>query len=123
MALRTNTKKAAENIRQYIINNFDGTNYDIETPDTFEEIAKIIYNTFKAEKGQDNRRTPERDLFADWAAGLPSILDTCYYYNREAREDLGNILEQTEAERNRYTEAAAENLLTNLIYREIKKVI
>lgn len=37
MALRTNSKKAKENIRLYIMGNFDGTNYDIETPATFKE--------------------------------------------------------------------------------------
>lgn len=122
MALKTNSKQARENIRKYIIDNFDGTNYGITTPDTFAEVARVIYTTFKDEK-QDNRPIREQDLFEDWAAGLPSILDTCYYYNREAVDDLGDILEQTEAERNRYTETEAETMLTYLIYREIKKEV
>lgn len=51
----------------------------------------------------------------------PPVLDTCYYYNRSAVADLGNILEETPAEMERYTESGAETLLTNLIYRELKK--
>lgn len=122
MALKTNSKQARENIRKYIIDNFDGNNYGIDTPDTFAEVARVIYTTFKGEK-QDNRPIREQELFEDWAAGLPSILDTCYYYNREAVDDLGDILEQTKAERNRYTETEAEKMLTYLIYREIKKEV
>ena len=59
--------------------------------------------------------------FADWCAGLPSVLDTLYFYNRSAVDDLGAILEETEQEKNRYTEQQAEQLLTSLIYRELQK--
>ena len=121
--LRTNTKKAIENIRAYIINGFDGTNYGIETPETFEEVARIIYNTFADEYLYEyNRRRNEQEVFVEWCAGLPSIIDTCYYYNRSAVADLGDILEQTEEERNRYTDEQAETTLSRLIYREICKV-
>lgn len=118
--LRTNSKKAIENIRAYIVNGFDGTNYGIETPETFEEVARIIYNTFADEYLYEyNRRRNEQEVFVEWCAGLPSIIDTCYYYNRSAVTDLGDILEETEEERNRYTEAQAEETLSRLIYREI----
>ena len=120
--LRSNSKKAIENVRAYIINGFDGENYEIETPDTFEEVAKIIYNTFADEYLYEyNRRRNEQEVFTEWCSGLPSILDTCYFYNRSAIEDLGDILEETEAERNKYTEEQAEKYLTYLIYREIVK--
>ena len=122
--LRTNSKQAINNIRAYIVNNFDGTNYGIETPETFEEVARVIYNTFADEYLYEyNRRRNEQEVFTEWCSGLPSILDTCYFYNRSAVEDLGDILEETEAERSRYTEDQAEKYLTYLIYREIKKVI
>lgn len=122
--LRTNSKKAIENIRAYIINGFDGENYEIETPDTFEETARIIYNTFADEYLYEyNRRRNEQEVFTEWCQGLPSILDTCYYYNRPAVDDLGDILEETEAERSKYTEDQAAEILTKLIYREIKKAV
>jgi hypothetical protein len=54
---------------------------------------------------------------------LPSVINTLYYYNRSAITDLGDILEETEDERNRYTESQAEKLLTKLIYRTIQEAI
>ena len=124
MALRTNSKQATTNISAYIMDNFDGTNYEIETPETFEEVAKIILDTFRNEYmcAYLRHRYPENVNFREWCAGLPSIIDTCYYYNRSAVEDLGDILEETEEERNRYTEAQAEETLSRLIYREVRKV-
>lgn len=120
--LRTNSKKAIENIRAYIMEGFNGDNYGIETPETFSEVARLIYNAFADEHLYGYNRTRNRqEVFVEWCAGLPSILDTCYYYNRSAVEDLGNILEETEEERNRYTEADAEEMLSRLIYREICK--
>ena len=55
--------------------------------------------------------------FVDWAQGLPSVLDTCYFYNRSAVDDLGDILEETQEERNKHTETDAEQCLTRLIYK------
>lgn len=119
--LRTNSKQARQNVQQYIINHFDGCNYDIEAPATFQETAAIILDIFRSEKPVIGgySRMPENERFAEWAAGLPSILDTCYYYNRSAVDDLGTILEETAEEKARYSEAQAETLLTSLIYREL----
>ena len=119
--LKTNSKKAKQNLQNYITENFDGTNYGIEKPDTFKELATIILDSFKDEYCFENnlKRMTRQQLFVEWCAGLPSILDTCYYYNRSAIDDLGTILEESEEERNRYTEAEAEQMLSNLIYREL----
>ena len=53
--------------------------------------------------------------------GLPSVLDTLYFYNRSAVDDLGEVLEQSEREKVKYTEREAELMLTHLIYRELKR--
>lgn len=119
--LKTNSKQVRLNIQAYIKNHFDGCNYGIETPDTFKELSKIILDTFNSEKpacGSYSRMT-EQERFEEWAAGLPSILDTCYYYNRSAVDDLGAILEETDSEKARYSEQQAETRLTYLIYREL----
>lgn len=123
--LRTNSKQARANIRAYIVENFTSDAYspaydDIDTAN-FPAVAGVIYHVFKDETRYDKRRLTERDLFAWWASGLPSIIDTCYYYNRSAVADLGDILDESQEERNRYTEAEAEAMLTYLIYREILK--
>lgn len=124
--LRTNSKKAAENIRAYIVDGFTPEGYTDNPPQEFPKIAAFILDTFRSEKyrcSQDVRyyHGSETAAFADWCAGLPSVLDTCYFYNRSAVDDLGAILEETEQEKNRYTEQQAEQLLTSLIYRELQK--
>ena len=124
--LRTNSKKAAENIRAYIMDGFTPENYTDNPPQEFPEIAAFILDTFRSEKywcPQDVRyyHGCERLAFRDWCAGLPCVLDTCYFYNRSAVDDLGAILEETEQEKARYTEQQAEQLLTDLIYRELLK--
>lgn len=122
--IKTNSKKARENIRHYIMDNFDADSYTETPPETYPEIAAFILDTFRKEKYwciQDFRYYggSEQKAFTDWAAGLPSVLDTCYFYNRSAVDDLAEILEESESEKARYTESDAEKLLTNLIYREL----
>lgn len=119
--LRSNTLQARANIQNYIMEWACFEGYDIPEPTTFQETAKAIMNAFNSEKpaiGGD-RLTPEYERFTDWAQGLPSILDTCYYYNRSAADDLMAILEETAEEKTRYSEAQAETRLTYLIYREL----
>lgn len=141
--LRSNSKQARANIRAYIINNFDATNYfpdfdyiekaqrdndkGIRNVDIFSMVAHAIASTFYDEKCKhDNRfksgRISRFDLFQDWCSGLPSILDTCYYYNRSAVDDLGDILQESNEEKTKYSEQQAEKQLTWLIYREIYSV-
>ena len=122
--LRTNSKQARENIKKYIIDNFTPENYTETPPTEWHEIARFILETFRAEKYsilQDFKyyKGNEYLAFADWCAGLPSLLDTCYYYNRSAVDDLGEILEQNATERARFNESKAEQTLTILIYNEL----
>lgn len=124
--LKTNSKKLAENIRNYIMDNFTPENYTDNPPQEFEQIAAFILDCFRSEKyhlPEDFRyyHNNEKAAFADWCAGLPSVLDTCYFYNRSAVDDLGDILEETPEEKARYTEEKAEQNLTWFIYRELTK--
>lgn len=124
--LRTNTKKARENIRKYIVEHFDASNYTDDPPKNWPEIAAFILETFANEKPYSTKymyrvMLSDAKVFEEWCAGLPSVLDTCYYYNRSAVDDLGAILEETESEKARYSESDAETLLTRLIFRELMK--
>ena len=126
--LRMNSKKAHENVRRYIEYYFSPENYTDTPPTEWHEIAVFIYDCFRSEKWncvQDRRYYGGNEwrAFFDWCSGLPSVLDTCYFYNRSAVEDLGNILEETAKERSEYNETEAENLLTLLIYNTIRKEI
>lgn len=124
--LKTNSKKARENVRDYIIAGFTPEGYTDNPPQKWQDIAAFILDTFRNEAyhlPEDFRyyRNNEFAAFADWCAGLPSVIDTYYYCNRSAVDDLGAILEETEEEKARYTEAQAESTLTLLIYRELTK--
>lgn len=123
--LKTNSKKTIENLKAYIITNFTPENYTTDAPETFPEIARFIYGVFGVEKWNCPNAArlygSECNAFIDWCEGLPGVLDTCYYYNRSAVDDLGAILEETDAEKSKYTESDAERLLSMLIYRTIKK--
>lgn len=119
--LKTNSKKSHENVRAYILNNFTPCGYTDNPPQDFPSVAAFILDTFRSEKPAVGgyARMTESERFTDWAQGLPGILDTCYYYNRSAVDDLGTILEETESEKARFDEPQAESLLTSLIYREL----
>ena len=121
--LRTNSKKANENIRAYIMDNFTPENYTDNPPKDFPGAAAFILAVFRKEKMSDFRYHNRNEFaaFTDWCQGLPSVLDTCYYYNRSAVDDLGRILEETAEEKARFSEPEAERRLTWLIYRELSK--
>lgn len=126
--LKTNSSKARENVKNYILENFTPESYTETPPTETREIMQFIYNCFISEKFSiENEKRyykyNEYNAFVGWCAGLPSIIDTCYYYNRSAVKDLAAILEETEAEAARYTESEAEKILTYLIYNVIKKEI
>ena len=123
--LRTNSKKANENIRAYIMDNFTPENYTDNPPEDFPGAAAFILGTFRQEYAHilnsDYYQRIEFAAFTDWCKGLPAVLDTCYYYNRSAVDDLGAILEETAEEKARFSEQEAERRLTWLIYRELSK--
>lgn len=123
--LRTNSKAAKANIIEYIKQDQDyieaSYNY---TPENDNELLASVYGIFLSEKTyelQRNNYINQFEIFKSWAQGLALGGLFCYYYNRSAVDDLGNILEETEEERNKYSEAQAEEMLTKLIYREIVK--
>lgn len=70
--LKTTCKKAIENIRKYIEDNFDPSGYDAEQPfDSFEQKARFILATFREEKRHEfQRKVSEQDVFMDWCSGL-----------------------------------------------------
>ena len=120
--MKTNCKKAIDNIRAYVLRNINVENYGLEQPTNFKEAAQIIIDCFWNEYMHGyNLNRNHQQCFVDWLSGLPSIIDSCYYYNRSAVEDLGNILEETEEEKTKYDDMQAAELLSRLIYREVTK--
>lgn len=118
--LRTNSKKARENIKKYIVEHFCADGYDLpQVPVTFEEHAVCILETFRNEKKYDNSTRIEWFLFVRWCQGLPTILDVNFWYNRSSRVDLEEILEAGDDEYYKHTDAECDMILTKLIYREL----
>lgn len=124
MALKTNSHKARENVKQYILDNVDFSGYDVSNTASkdFPAIAHFVLDIFRAEKRYERHKIGVEFLaFLDWTQGLPSALDCCFWYNRSAVDDLGAILEETEEEKAKYSEEEAGLLLVKLIYRELVK--
>ena len=137
--LKSNSKKAIENIKDYVCNN---VNFDYDTVnekyyyvmdlekrhengeniDMFSVYAHALYCIMYEEviSGSNINRSFQ-ESFIYWCQGLPSCFDTGYYVNRSACDDLGDILEQTPEQRYKYSEAEAEEKLSSLIFREIYK--
>ena len=127
--LQTNSKKAIENTRAYILKHFNGKGYGFSGDENdFHDVAAFIYKCFIDEKCKYSESYysrigyGKRDIFEEWAEGLPSVIDTCYYYNRSAVDDIAEILEEDETEKQNYNdERNSATLLTYLIYLEISK--
>lgn len=121
--LKTNCKKTREKIRALISDLFDASSYDREDLNSAstEEKIKFIASTCWEELGHEVERcgSTYQEMFIDWCEGLPSLLDTSSYYLHSAVKMLGDILEETEQERSKYTEEQAESTLSYLIYKEV----
>lgn len=120
--LKTNCKQAINNIRQYIIDNYTGETAIRENSD-FSVYAWHIYDEFWTTYVHPANTKPYQEQFICWLSGLPSTIDAGFWYNRSAIKDLGDILEETDEERSRFTDSQAEEMLSKLIYREIMKVV
>ena len=121
--LRTNSKKARANVIEYIKQDagYLEDNYEY-IAETDQEFLASVYGVFLSEKSyelQKNKHINQYNIFKEWAQGLAMGGLFCYYYNRSAVDDLGDILEETEEERQRYSESEAEEMLTRLIWREV----
>lgn len=125
--LKTNSKKAIENIKNFVMQetSFEGLDYEgiKKDPETFAEMGRLIWSVYFAEVGKwNNRREPLQVNFKNWLVGLPSCGLGDFFYKCSAVDILGDILEETEEEKAKFTEEQAEATLSYLIYREIAKV-
>ena len=115
--LKTNSRQAKENLKSYIM-----TAWNLEPEEqgrTWEETREAIKESFyfQAYRSEYERKQNKQEAFKNWLSGLPHGLGD--FFLCQAVEDLGNILNQTEAERNKYTEDQANESLAYLIYREV----
>lgn len=115
--LKTNSKKAKENIRAYIMDSWNIE--EGEEARTWEETKEDIMNSFifQAYRSEYERRQNRQEAFINWLCGLPRCLGD--YVLNKGISTLAEILEETPEEAGKYTEDEAENKLGYLIYREV----
>lgn len=66
-----------------ILESIDLEAYDIDTENMSEfEQIKEVHKIFLKEKGYEIKRIGEKQAFADWLQGLPTVL-TVPFYNKE----------------------------------------
>jgi hypothetical protein len=127
--LKTNSKQVKEKIRGYILEHFenyynDNKNYiNQELKNNVQKLTYIV-EVIKKEYNHEIKRNHNYltyNVFKDYCTGLPSVLKCEYYCNISAVNLVGDILEQTQEERNKYTESQAEELMTKLLYNELIK--
>ena len=125
--LSTNSKEFKSKIRKYIMDGFDSIGFGYDEyknvdSENFSCVAHAIFDCFYKEKiKHDSMNKPRYFLFQEWCSGLCNMINTSYYYNVSAVELLGDWMEQTKEERNKYTESQAEERITQLLCRELKK--
>ena len=123
--LRTNSKKALENLDSYLMEHAEdiADNYGLEIANMSDFANVALNHCFYVEMIKFNKnagRTSYRDLFGSWAAGLALPIFDYYYCN--AKDIVSGILEETEEEASRYTEEAARELLTTMIWNRLNKL-
>lgn len=118
--LRSTNKKVLEKIHDYIINGVDHEYFNLEADPDFKTACKLILQACQNEK-RYCRYNNDFEMFKDWAQGLPTAFNTSYYYNVSAVDLLADWLDETDSEKAKFEESAAEEKITWLIYRELRK--
>lgn len=119
--LRTNSKEVKVTIKDYIINNIKDflEDREIETNKPATTFWEIIEN----EKFYNNDRYISNfDKLVDWLQGLGCGIGDDIFLG-EVKELIGNWLNQTETEKDRYTMEQSEELACKLVYRELMEMI
>lgn len=131
--LKTNSKAVRQAVRDYIIRNCedvidliheDGQREDREVffDIDFNRVANYIIETFEDNYNFPNDGKTIQDRFSYFASCLPFDIFDYHNFGHSAVNLVGDILNQTIEERNRYTESQAESLMDYLIYSELTKI-
>lgn len=115
--LKTNSKIVKNRIRKYITESVADflEEREVETNKPITEFFVII----NEEKFHQKYRC-EFDMVQDWMQGLGCNIGVdIYAHFGTAKNILADWLEETEEEKEKYSETEAENLMMRLIYREM----
>ena len=107
--LRTNSKKYLNNIQTYLINAIDSDGYENQ-PTTDKAKVSFLVDCYNSEYNHayNVKMYPnEQTRFANWLAGLPSVLDIPFY-----NDDIINLAKELQ-EVEKYTEKMAQRICEN----------
>lgn len=123
--LRTNSKQVRQKVQKFIFENCV-PHENITFPGvacTALYIKDTFYNEFlKYDNSWTIRYGCVSNAMVEWLRGLPSVFDCAFLYCESAIKLLGDWLQETEQERNDYTETQAEDFLLHLIVNEILRL-
>ena len=129
---KLNCKEVNEALKKEIIDSYESAEeyytYDgAEMKTEYNDICKDILKSFEREKLNNDLaykagRVSKQDLFIEWMSGIPSSFPvSCDIFLGYATEWLGNILDETETEKQKYSDSKAERTACLILYRELNK--
>ena len=129
---KLNCKEVNEALKKEIMDNYENAEeyytFDgAEMKTEYNDICKDIMEAFKREKLDNDLRykagkMSRQDLFVDWMQGLPTAFPVADdIFLGSAAEWLGNILDETETEKQKYSDSKAERTSCLILYRELNK--
>lgn len=129
---KLNCKEVNEALKNEIMDSYESADeyytYDgAEMKTEYNDICKDILKMFECEKLNGDLRykasnMSKQDLFVEWMSGLPgSFPVSCDIFLGSAAEWLGNILDETETEKQKYSDSKAERTSCLILYRELNK--
>ena len=129
---KLNCKEVNEALKKEIIDSYESAEeyytFDgAEMKTEYNDICKDILKSFEREKLNNDLaykagRVSKQDLFIEWMSGIPSSFPvSCDIFLGYATEWLGNILDETETEKQKYSDSKAERTACLILYRELNK--
>ena len=86
--------------------------------------AALVWKCFQNDVKGDYRlgREPLQEIFISWLRGLPGVVSSEDFLLRSAVDFMAGILQESEAEKAKYSESDAEDLAAYLVWREVSKL-
>ena len=95
-----------------------------KSEDVQKAAAVLVWKCFQNDTKGDYRlgREPMQEIFISWLRGLPGVVSSEAFLLRSAVDFIAGILQESEAEKSRFSETDAEDLAAYLVWREVSKL-
>lgn len=95
------------NVKTYIINSFDFSDYDVE-PVTVQEKIEFVKNEFESSMKWNIDRLGHQKALSEWLSGLPSCLNIAFNYC-----DILDLAVEWDSIPENYTDKQADKITDN----------